>query len=162
MNRNNDRERRTRNFFRLSSMILGVAALVVSMAATSARAQVPENIEVQLQKMGHIVNPGSDLVVLIHYHGLGKVEVDQSSVGLYFAETPVTRSMRSIPMSTSKIDIPPGDSRHRITLRATVPADAHAYSVLPKPVRKDLVLQTLIGALVKVYGECRGDRHESP
>ncbi len=58
MKRNHDQERRTRNLFRLSSMILGVAALVVSMAATSARAQVPENIEVQLQKMGHIVDPG--------------------------------------------------------------------------------------------------------
>jgi hypothetical protein len=58
MKRNRDRERRLRNFSRLISMILGVAALVVPMAATSARAQVPANIESQLQKMGHIVDPG--------------------------------------------------------------------------------------------------------
>jgi len=36
---------------------------------------------------------------------------------------------------------------------------AHAYSVLPKPVNKNMVLQTLIRALDKVYGEFRGDRH---
>ena len=37
---------------------------------------------------------------------------------------------------------------------------AHAYSVLPKPIKKDLVLQTLISALGKVYGEGRDDRHK--
>ncbi len=35
---------------------------------------------------------------------------------------------------------------------------AHAFSVLPKPIKKDVVLQTMISALVKVYGEIRGDR----
>jgi two-component system, response regulator PdtaR len=35
---------------------------------------------------------------------------------------------------------------------------AQAYSVLPKPVNKNLVRQTLISALGKAYGEYRGDR----
>jgi peroxiredoxin len=75
--------------------------------------------------------PGSDLVLLLHYHGAGKPEPDRSSVGLYFAKAPVTRSMSSIPISTVKIDIPAGEPRHRIAQHATLPADVHAYSVLP-------------------------------
>jgi CheY-like chemotaxis protein len=35
---------------------------------------------------------------------------------------------------------------------------AQAYSVLPKPVNKNLVQQTLIRALGRAYGESRGDR----
>ncbi len=81
--------------------------------------------------IGHTLQPGSDLVVLLHYHGTGTAQTDRSSVGLYFARSPVVRSFSSIPLSTSKIDIPAGESRHRITQHATLPADVHAHSVLP-------------------------------
>lgn len=81
--------------------------------------------------IGYTFQPGSDFVLLLHYHGTGRPESDRSSIGLYFAKTPVTRSMSSIPISTANIDIPPGESRHRITQHATLPADVHAYSVLP-------------------------------
>ena len=36
---------------------------------------------------------GSDIVFQIHYHPSGKVERDQSTVGLYFAQGPVTRKL---------------------------------------------------------------------
>lgn len=82
-------------------------------------------------KVGSVIKKGSDLVLLIHYHGSGKREVDRSSVGLYFSRTPIERSWRSVPLSTAKIDIPPGEARHRIDLSAKLPANVHAYSVLP-------------------------------
>ncbi|MBX6314619.1 MAG: cytochrome c, partial [Isosphaeraceae bacterium] len=81
--------------------------------------------------VGKIVKAHSDLVVLIHYHGSGKPETDQSSVGLYFLKGPLRRSFTNIPLSTAKIDIPPGAKRHRITQTAYLVADAHAYSVMP-------------------------------
>ncbi|HWE37261.1 MAG TPA: cytochrome c [Isosphaeraceae bacterium] len=81
--------------------------------------------------VGHVIKAGSDLILLMHYHGTGKPEADRSRVGLYFSKTPIARAMASIPLSTARIDIPPGEARHRIALRATLPADVHAYSVLP-------------------------------
>lgn len=81
--------------------------------------------------IGLNVAPGSDLVLLVHYHGTGKPETDQSRVGLYFARAPITRSMYQIPLSTARIDIPPGEPRHRIAQHATLPADVKAYSVMP-------------------------------
>ncbi|MDR3635950.1 MAG: redoxin family protein [Isosphaeraceae bacterium] len=80
---------------------------------------------------GKVLEPGTNLVLMIHYHPIGKPELDQSSIGLYFRETPPTRLMASVPLSTAKIDIPPGDKRHKISLVATMPADAHAYGLIP-------------------------------
>src|SRR6185437_7648066 len=80
---------------------------------------------------GKVLEPGSNLVLMIHYHPTGKAEVDQSSIGLYFRDSPPTRLMASVPLSTAKIDIPPGEKRHKIALVATMPADAHAFGVIP-------------------------------
>ena len=81
--------------------------------------------------IGKIVKKGSDLLILIHYHADGKTEVDRSSVGLYFTKSAPTRTPAGIPLSTSKINIPPGEKRYQIALRAVLPSDVHAYSVLP-------------------------------
>ncbi len=81
--------------------------------------------------LGQIVKRNSDLLLLMHYHGTGKPETDRSSVAFYFSKTPVKQSFQSIPLSTANIDIPAGEADHVIRLRATVPADVHAYSVLP-------------------------------
>jgi peroxiredoxin len=81
--------------------------------------------------VGHRLKAGTDVIVEVHYHGSGKPERDRSSVGLYFANTPVTRRMASIPLSTAKIDIAPGDPAYVITQRAVLPANVHAYHILP-------------------------------
>ena len=81
--------------------------------------------------VGFTLGPGWDFVLLVHYHGTGKPEVDRSRVGLYFARTPAVRPMAGVPLSTDKIDIPPGEARHRIELEATLPADVRAYNVTP-------------------------------
>ncbi len=81
--------------------------------------------------VGKVVRKGSDLILLVHYHGTGKEEVDRSSVGLFFCKTPPARRTSTISLSSTKIDIPPGESRHRIALTAYMKADAHALSVLP-------------------------------
>ena len=81
--------------------------------------------------VGKVVRKGSDLILLVHYHGTGKEEVDRSSVGLFFCKTPPERRTSTISLSSIKIDIPPGEGRHRIALTAYMKADAHAISVLP-------------------------------
>jgi hypothetical protein len=77
------------------------------------------------------VKPGSDVVLLLHYHGSGKPETDQSSVGLYFAKTPPSRIMAMHTLSSNRIDIPAGEARHREIARSTVQHDIKAYSVFP-------------------------------
>jgi peroxiredoxin len=81
--------------------------------------------------VGRTLKAGSDIAMLIHYHASGKDEVDRSSVGLYFADRPPERILGRISLSSSKIDIPPGEPRHRIVARRTVPVDSSAESVLP-------------------------------
>jgi hypothetical protein len=81
--------------------------------------------------VGKVVRKGSDLVLLIHYHGTGKTEADRSSVGLYLCKTWPRRQLLHIPLSTEKIDIPPGERRHRMTLTYELAADAHAISIIP-------------------------------
>jgi peroxiredoxin len=81
--------------------------------------------------VGKVVRKGSDLVLLIHYHGTGKTETDRSSVGLYLCKTWPRRQLLHIPLSTKKIDIPPGERRHRMTLTYELAADAHAISIIP-------------------------------
>ena len=81
--------------------------------------------------VGRTLRAGSDVAVLLHYHASGKDEVDRSSVGLYFADRPPERSLGRISLSSAKIDIPPGEPRHRIIARRTVPVDSTAESILP-------------------------------
>jgi thiol-disulfide isomerase/thioredoxin len=81
--------------------------------------------------VGRLVPHGSDVVFMIHYHPSGKVERDQSSVGLYFARGPVTRQMTGFTLSTAQIDIPPGAKRHAIIQSARLKADVHLYTVVP-------------------------------
>jgi peroxiredoxin len=81
--------------------------------------------------VGRTLKAGSDIAMLIHYHASGKDEVDRSSVGLYFSDRPPERILGRISLSSAKIDIPPGEPRHRIVARRTVPVDSSAESILP-------------------------------
>jgi peroxiredoxin len=81
--------------------------------------------------VGRVIPRGSDIVVQIHYHPSGKPESDRSSVGLYFAKKPITRTMAGYTLCTDRIDIPPGEKRHKIILSTTIKADIHLYTVVP-------------------------------
>ena len=81
--------------------------------------------------VGRAIPRGSDVVLQIHYHPTGKPESDLSSVGLYFAKKPVTRTMAGYTLCTDRIDIPPGATRHKIILSTRLKADVHLYTVVP-------------------------------
>jgi hypothetical protein len=59
------RVRRSAVKMRVASLALAIAAVafIAFVAASTARAQVPASIEAQLQKMGHIVDPGCTAVL---------------------------------------------------------------------------------------------------
>jgi hypothetical protein len=80
---------------------------------------------------GKRLKSGCDLVLFIHYHPSGKPETDRSSIGISLSKTPLTRLLTGIPLGTSAIDIPAGARRHRVAVKTTLPADAHAYTLMP-------------------------------
>jgi peroxiredoxin len=81
--------------------------------------------------VGRLIPRGSDVVVQIHYHPTGRPERDQSSLGLYLAKKPVTKTMAGYSLCTDQIDIPAGAKRHKIILSTRLKADVHLYSAVP-------------------------------
>lgn len=88
--------------------------------------------------MGRYLKKGSDLVVQVHYHPTGKVEVDQSDVGLYFVNKPVSESVKekaklvgSIWMANYEMEIPAGDSNYRRSAAYTLPKDVTMEGIVP-------------------------------
>ena len=81
--------------------------------------------------VGRLIKRDSDVVLRTHYHPSGKPEVDRSQVGLYFAKGPTNKTMAGYTLCTAKIDIPPGEKRHRILLSTRLKADVHLHSIVP-------------------------------
>jgi hypothetical protein len=78
---------------------------------------------------------GADLLVQFHLHPSGKEEVDRSKVALYFAEDSVEpmQKMSRVPLvlGTLMIDVPAGESQHKLTSSMTIPAPITLVSVVP-------------------------------
>lgn len=88
--------------------------------------------------MGRYLKKGSDLVMQIHYHPTGKVEVDRSKVGLYFLDEPVeeiltepARLVGSIWAANYEMDIPAGEAEYRRSATYTLPRDVILVGVVP-------------------------------
>jgi mono/diheme cytochrome c family protein len=77
---------------------------------------------------------GADLVLSTHFHPSGKPETEQSTVGIYFADTPPSRTLTPVQVPPAfgagmGIDIPAGESRYVVQDRFTLPVEADALSV---------------------------------
>lgn len=88
--------------------------------------------------MGRYLKKGSDLVMQLHYHPTGKVETDQSTVGIYFVDKPIAEALRqpstlvgSFWMANYEMDIPPGEANHRRSTSYTLPRDVTLVGVVP-------------------------------
>jgi mono/diheme cytochrome c family protein len=82
----------------------------------------------------YFIPKGTDLVVQIHYHPMGRETADQSSVGFYFADEPTARPWSIIPVpphfgAMQGIDIPAGAKDHEEKASFVIPADCEAFSV---------------------------------
>jgi hypothetical protein len=88
--------------------------------------------------MGRYLKKGSDLVVQMHYHPTGKVETDQSEIGLYFVKKPVAESLNepatlvgSIWMANYEMDIAAGEKDYRRSTSYTLPKEVIMVGVVP-------------------------------
>lgn len=84
------------------------------------------------------IGPGSDLILLIHYHPSGKVEQDQSTVGLFFTDKPSGKYLAHFPVrvspelgNTDLLKIPAGESNHMVSVSRVLPAEALVYTLTP-------------------------------
>ena len=81
--------------------------------------------------VGRLIRHESDVVLQVHYHPTGKPETDRSSIGLFIAKKPATKTMAGYTLCTARIDIPAGEKRHKIILSTRIKADIHLYTVVP-------------------------------
>jgi hypothetical protein len=115
--------------------------------------ELPEGLARRLPK-------DSDLVLQMHFHPTGKIEHEQATVGLYFADGPPKQTLVGLQMpvlfgALAGIDIPAGEKRFVIQDSFTLPIDvdvigggAHAHylgkemhmtAFLPDGSRKDIL-----------------------
>lgn len=81
--------------------------------------------------LGRALPRGSDLVIEVHYQRTGKVETDQSQVGLYFSP-PASRQLAiELQILSYKIDIPAGENRHHERANYTLPVATTLLDVAP-------------------------------
>lgn len=81
--------------------------------------------------VGRPIKAGSDLILHTHFHPSGKVEKEQSVVGLYFAKAPPQKLLMSMPRSSREIDIAPGDKNYRIENNFTLPVGVDLEGIIP-------------------------------
>src|SRR6202042_1788658 len=77
------------------------------------------------------VAKGADLIVQNHYHPDGKAESDQSSIGIYFAKTPPTRTVLSLPLVQRNLSIPAGDAHFKVEASFTTPIALTVTGIAP-------------------------------
>jgi mono/diheme cytochrome c family protein len=79
----------------------------------------------------HVVKKSSDLVIQTHFHPSGKVEPEQSEVGIYFSKKPAQKLSLSFPLFGFPLNIPPGEKHYVVKGSITVPADADLFGITP-------------------------------
>ncbi|MBI5705848.1 MAG: redoxin domain-containing protein [Armatimonadetes bacterium] len=77
------------------------------------------------------LKPGTKIVLQIHYHKSGKVESDQTKIGLYFSRKPPERLMNIAWLANPFFKIPAGESSFKATFDFPIPADVTAYGAMP-------------------------------
>jgi len=81
--------------------------------------------------VGRLVRKGSDLVIQTHFHPSGKVETEQSSIGLYFAKKPPANLFISTMQAARRLDIPAGQEFYETSSSFTVPTAVKLIGVFP-------------------------------
>ena len=96
--------------------------------------------------IGKFLRKGSDLVLQVHYHPSGKVETDQSTVGIHFTEKPAEKLVVGVAMRSRRLLIPAGESRHEVAAQSAVlPCTVQGLSIFPH--------MHLLGKEMKVWAE---------
>jgi hypothetical protein len=79
----------------------------------------------------HEWDKNCDLMVQLHLHPSGKVEAEQSSIGLYFTDKRPVSRLRSVVLFNPRVDIAAGEQGHAIDKTTTLKFPADAYGIFP-------------------------------
>ncbi len=93
----------------------------------------------QPEGVGRWLPAGSDVLLQVHYHKSGKVETDTTSIGLYFAKTPIQKQVRPGAVFPDRpgrfarpdLKIPAGDPNYEINGKLVMSSDVHLTAVVP-------------------------------
>ena len=77
------------------------------------------------------LDPKTDLVVEAHMQPSGKKESVQPSIGLYFSDTPPTRTPAMLRLGRQTIDIPAGEKQYTVTDSYVLPVDVEVEALQP-------------------------------
>ena len=77
------------------------------------------------------LEPGMELVLQMHLRPSGREESIRPSIGLHFASEAPTKHPRALTLSSSQIDIPPGESAYTIEDTFVLPVPVEVLSVYP-------------------------------
>jgi hypothetical protein len=81
--------------------------------------------------VGRPIKAGADLVLHTHFHPSGKVEKEQSVVGLYFTKRTPEKVLVSMPHGTNRLNIAPGDNHYVVENTFTVPGNVELQGIFP-------------------------------
>ena len=77
------------------------------------------------------LQPGTDFVLLLHMIAGAKSEAVQPTIGLFFSDTPPTRTPVSVKLEAHGIAIQPGDPDYVVEDSYVLPVDVEAVSIYP-------------------------------
>jgi len=78
-----------------------------------------------------VMPAGADLLVQIHFAATGKEEIEQTSIGIYFAREPVKTVVVPITLGSYWLDIPAGRKAYEVVDSFTLPHDVQLISLSP-------------------------------
>lgn len=87
--------------------------------------------DVAAAEVAWTLQPGSDLVLMLHLRPTGRPETIQASLGLYFSDVPPSRVPAMLRLGRQDIDIPAGEKRYTITDSFELPVDVYVQTVYP-------------------------------
>ena len=81
--------------------------------------------------MGKEIKRNADIVLQLHVNPSGKVEKEQSQIGLWFTKERPQRMVGMMPLSDWQINLPPGQKDIKITDSVTLPVDVDLIGIIP-------------------------------
>jgi Tfp pilus assembly protein PilF len=77
------------------------------------------------------LEPGTDFVLLLHMIATATSEPVQPTIGLFFSDTPPTRTPISVKLEAKGIDLPAGEANYVVEDSYVLPVDVDALSIYP-------------------------------
>ena len=75
------------------------------------------------------LKPGTDFVLQMHYHPIGKEEQDQTEIGLYLTDKKPERGIVMVMLGSEEIDIPAGEKVYRASDQFKLPVDMEVRDI---------------------------------